>query len=61
LRRESGLQKVPGIAFQIGLGPSRREHGLFMYLSFEHPFRGAAATQTDASTGQGTARAESTQ
>ena len=34
----SGLQIVPGIAFPIGLGPSRGERGIFVYLSFEHPF-----------------------
>lgn len=35
----AGLQIVPGIAFPLGIGPSRGEHGLFLYLSFEHPFR----------------------
>jgi len=35
----NGLQIVPGVAVPIGVGPSRREHGLFLYLSFEHPFR----------------------
>lgn len=35
------LQIVPGIAVPIGIGPSRGETGLFFYLSFEHPFRGA--------------------
>jgi len=35
----NGLQIVPGIAFPIGLGPSRGEHAVFVYLSFEHPFR----------------------
>jgi hypothetical protein len=35
----SGLQIVPGIAFPIGVGPSRREKSVFLYLSFEHPFR----------------------
>jgi hypothetical protein len=34
-----GLQIVPGIAFPIGVGPSRGQHALFAYLSFEHPFR----------------------
>jgi hypothetical protein len=34
---KSGLQIVPGLAFPIGLGPSRNEYGLFLYLSFEHP------------------------
>jgi hypothetical protein len=35
----SGLQIVPGIAFPIGVGPSRPEKSVFLYLSFEHPFR----------------------
>ena len=35
---ESGLQIVPGIAFPIGIGPSRDDYGVFLYLSFEHPF-----------------------
>lgn len=35
----SGLQIVPGIAFPIGVGPSRHENAVFLYLSFEHPFR----------------------
>ncbi|MDD5628805.1 MAG: transporter [Elusimicrobia bacterium] len=35
---KSGLQIVPGIAFPIGAGPSRREGGVFAYLSCEHPF-----------------------
>ena len=34
-----GLQIVPGIGFPIGLGPSRGDRALFLYLSFEHPFR----------------------
>ncbi len=34
----SGLQIVPGIAFPIGVGPSRGERSTFFYLSFEHPF-----------------------
>jgi hypothetical protein len=38
-----GLQIVPGIAFPVGVGPSRGEKGVFLYLSFEHPFRGAGA------------------
>ena len=37
-----GLQIVPGVAYTIGLGPSSGEDGLFLYLSFEHPFRRAA-------------------
>ncbi|MBK5256113.1 MAG: transporter [Vicinamibacteria bacterium] len=36
---KSGLQIVPGLAFPIGVGPSRGEHSVFLYLSFEHPFR----------------------
>jgi hypothetical protein len=36
---ESGLQIVPGIAFPIGVGPSRHEKSVFFYLSFEHPFK----------------------
>ena len=35
---KSGLQIVPGIGFPIGVGPSRGDHGMFLYLSFEHPF-----------------------
>jgi outer membrane putative beta-barrel porin/alpha-amylase len=35
----SGLQIVPGIAFPIGVGSTRHERGVFLYLSFEHPFR----------------------
>ena len=34
----SGLQIVPGIAFPFGIGSSRGERAVFMYLSFEHPF-----------------------
>ncbi|MBI5599151.1 MAG: transporter [Deltaproteobacteria bacterium] len=34
---KSGLQVVPGIAVPIGLGPSSGEHGVFLYISFEHP------------------------
>jgi hypothetical protein len=34
----SRLQIVPGIAVPIGIGPSRGDRGLFLYLSFEHPF-----------------------
>jgi hypothetical protein len=36
---ESGLQIVPGLAYTIGLGPSDGDDGLFLYLSFEHPFQ----------------------
>lgn len=35
----SGLQIVPGIAFPIGIGPSEGEEAVFLYLSFEHPFK----------------------
>ena len=35
----SGLQVVPGIAFPLGVGPSEGEEGIYLYLSFEHPFR----------------------
>ena len=35
----SGLQIVPGIAVPLGVGPSDGERGVFVYLSFEHPFR----------------------
>ncbi|HJW72961.1 MAG TPA: transporter [Geothrix sp.] len=34
----SGLQIVPGIAMPIGVGASRGEKAIFLYLSFEHPF-----------------------
>lgn len=33
------LQIVPGIAVPIGAGPSQGDKGVFLYLSFEHPFR----------------------
>jgi hypothetical protein len=36
---ENGLQIVPGIGVPIGVGPSSGERGVFLYLSFEHPFR----------------------
>ena len=35
----SGLQIVPGVAVPIGVGPSSGERSVFLYLSFEHPFR----------------------
>jgi hypothetical protein len=35
---ESGLQIVPGVAAPITLGRGRPEVGMFLYLSFEHPF-----------------------
>ncbi len=36
-----GLQVVPGIALPIAVGPSTGEDAVFLYLSFEHPFRSA--------------------
>lgn len=36
---KNGLQIVPGVAVPIGVGPSAGEKGIFLYLSFEHPFR----------------------
>jgi hypothetical protein len=33
----NGLQIVPGIGVPIGLGRSRSDRGVFVYLSFEHP------------------------
>jgi Putative MetA-pathway of phenol degradation len=36
---KNGLQIVPGIAAPQGVGSSAGQHGLFLYLSFEHPFR----------------------
>ena len=34
----NGLQIVPGVAFPIGAGPSSGDHGVILYLSFEHPW-----------------------
>lgn len=36
---KNGLQIVPGIAAPFGVGPSAGERGVFLYLSFEHPYR----------------------
>jgi hypothetical protein len=36
---KNGLQIVPGIGVPLGVGPSAGERALFLYLSFEHPFR----------------------
>jgi hypothetical protein len=36
-----GMQIVPGLAFPIGLGPSRGKNGVFVYFSLEHRFRAA--------------------
>lgn len=33
------LQIVPGVAYSIGLTPDTTEDALFLYLSFEHPFK----------------------
>ena len=35
---KNGLQIVPGVGVPIGAGPSAGEKGVFLYLSFEHPF-----------------------
>ncbi len=35
---KSGLQIVPGLSVPIGFGGVSGERGLFVYLSFEHPF-----------------------
>jgi hypothetical protein len=40
INRPSGLQIVPGIALPIGLGASRGQEAILLYLSFEHPFGG---------------------
>jgi hypothetical protein len=34
-----GRQVVPGLAYSIGIGPSGGDDSIFLYLSFEHPFR----------------------
>ena len=36
-----GLQIVPGIAYPLGVGPSRGAEAVFLYLSFEHSLRKA--------------------
>ena len=36
---KSGLQVVPGLAYTFALGPSTDRDALFLYLSFEHPFK----------------------
>jgi hypothetical protein len=33
------LQIVPGIAYNVGLGNGADENAVFLYLSFEHPFK----------------------
>ncbi|WP_242337696.1 MULTISPECIES: hypothetical protein [unclassified Anaeromyxobacter] len=40
----SGLQIVPGVSVPLGVGPSHGERAVFLYLSFEHPFRLAGPT-----------------
>jgi hypothetical protein len=35
----SGLQIVPGVAYTVGLSDGSGPDALFLYLSFEHPFR----------------------
>ena len=34
-----GLQIVPGVAYTVGLGPDSSPDSVFLYLSFEHPFK----------------------
>jgi len=38
----TGLQIVPGIAVPLGVGPSRGDHAVLVYLSFEHSMWNAA-------------------
>ena len=33
------LQIVPGVAWTIGIGPSRGDRSIFIYFSIEHPFK----------------------
>jgi hypothetical protein len=37
-----GLQIVPGIALPVPVGPHHGDRSVFLYLSFEHPFRRAS-------------------
>jgi hypothetical protein len=39
LNFKSGLQIVPGVGIPVGIAGSSGEQGVFLYLSFEHPFR----------------------
>lgn len=32
---KNGFQVVPGVSVPLGVGPSRGERGIFLYLSFE--------------------------
>lgn len=41
------LQIVPGVAVPLGVGPSRGEKGLLLYLSFEHPFKAPLDAHAD--------------
>jgi hypothetical protein len=34
-----GLQIVPGIGYTVAVSPNSAEDGVFLYLSFEHPFK----------------------
>jgi hypothetical protein len=34
---KNGLQVVPGVSMPMGVGPSRGQRSLFLYLSLEHP------------------------
>jgi hypothetical protein len=43
LNLPSGTQIVPGVALPVGVGPSSGDYGLFLYLSFEHPFGAGSA------------------
>jgi hypothetical protein len=42
----SGLQVVPGVAVPMGIFSSAGERGIFLYLSFEHPFQKQTARMT---------------
>ena len=35
---KNGLQIVPGVGVPVGVGSTSGEKGVFLYLSFEHPF-----------------------
>jgi hypothetical protein len=39
LNLPGGLQVVPGVAYTIDLGSGPDENAVFLYLSFEHPFK----------------------
>src|SRR5262249_20051800 len=39
----NGLQIVPGVALPVGIAQSAGDRGVFLYLSFEHPFDKSAA------------------